>query len=191
MNIGVFSGSFDPIHFGHLMVAGYMARHADLDCVWLMVTPANPLKEGYKATDADRIEMTRMAASHLRDVSVSDFEFSLPRPSYTYRTLTALKEQYPGDNFRLIIGSDNWLIFDRWRDADKIINEFRPLIYPRPGYDVDPATLPDGVELIPAPVADISSTFIRNEAQQGADVSCYTDAEVARYIAAHHLYAEP
>lgn len=191
MKIGIFSGSFDPIHFGHLMVAGYMARHAGLDRVWLMVTPANPLKDGYRVSDNDRLEMTRLAASHLKNVRVSDFEFSLPRPSYTYHTLCALREQYPDDDFRLIIGSDNWLIFDRWRDADKIIKEFRPLIYPRPGYEVDADTLPNEVELIPAPMADISSTFIRKEAAQGADVSCYTDAGVARYISEFKLYTEP
>lgn len=133
MKIGIFGGSFDPIHNGHVNLAKYVLDHTDLDEVWLMVSPRNPLKDhGPIATDQQRLEMARLAVEGIPDIRVSDFEFHLPIPSYTYKTLTELKKNYPQNDFRLIIGGDNWADFDRWRNPQEILTEFGLIVYPRP-----------------------------------------------------------
>lgn len=133
--------------------------------------------------------MCRIVASKCERVKASDFELSLPVPSYTYRTLTELKNNYPDDDFYLIIGSDNWRLFSRWRNSDKIMSEFKILIYPRPGYDVD-GILPENVSIVEgdAPQTLISSTFIRKVAAEKRCLSYFLDADVIDYIKTHHLY---
>ena len=134
MKVGIFGGSFDPIHMGHISLARYVLDHTELDEVWLMVSPLNPLKpQGYVATDEERLTMACLAVDDIAGIKVSDFEFSLPIPSYTYNTLSKLKEAYPDIDFRLIIGGDNWADFDKWKNPDEIINEFGLIVYPRPG----------------------------------------------------------
>lgn len=189
MEIGVYCGSFDPIHTGHALLANYIAQFTDIDEVWLMVSPRNPIKsQGYVASDAERLEMVELVASSCRNVVASDFEFSLPLPSYTYVTLCNLRERFPGHNFRLIIGSDNWEIFHRWRNADEIRKEFGLMVYPRPGHPVS-GDLPGNVELLAdAPVTDVSSTFIRRAISEGKDMNFFLPEKVSDYISLHRLY---
>lgn len=187
--IGVYCGSFDPIHTGHAMVANYVSQWGNVDEVWLMVSRLNPLKEGKKpADDHHRMAMARLVAEGCRKVTASEFEMHLPLPSYTYFTLCRLREKYPGHKFKLIIGSDNWIEFQRWRDSEKIIREFGLIIYPRPGYDV--SDLPDdGVVLLDdGPTSFISSTFIRNAVAAGKDINYFVPSPVASYIKEHRLY---
>ncbi len=190
MKIGVYSGSFDPIHTGHAMVANYVAQWGGVDEVWLLVSPLNPLKEGHSPiSDQHRLAMARLVAEECTHVKASDFEFYLPLPSYTYVTLTKLRERYPEHDFTLIVGSDNWVNFGRWRDAHKIIKEFGLLIYPRPGYEV-PEDPPEGVSVIGnGPTSFISSTFIREALRERANVNFFVPLNVARYIGRHNLYA--
>lgn len=189
MNIGIYSGSFDPIHTGHAMVANYCSQWEGLDEVWLMVSPQNPLKEGMRPTPAEtRLEMAGLVAGMCSGVKASDYELSLPLPSYTYVTLCRLREDYPQHKFTLIIGSDNWMYFGRWRDAHKIIREFGLLIYPRPGFPL-PDTPPEGVGIIGnAPTAQISSTFVREAVRNGGNVNFFVPAVVADYIREKGLY---
>lgn len=190
MKIGIFSGSFDPVHTGHAIVANYLAQFSELDEVWLMPSPLNPLKCNTPPSAPEiRLDMCRIVASKCERVKASDFELSLPVPSYTYRTLTELKNNYPDDDFYLIIGSDNWRLFSRWRNSDKIMSEFKILIYPRPGYDVD-GILPENVSIVEgdAPQTLISSTFIRKVAAEKRCLSYFLDADVIDYIKTHHLY---
>lgn len=189
MKIGIFGGSFDPIHSGHAMLANYMAQWTDLDEVWLMVSPRNPLKpEGMVASEEQRLDMARLVAGKCRGVVASDFEFSLPRPSYTYLSLCRLREAYPQHQFSLIIGSDNWKIFSSWRNPDRIINEFGVLIYQRPGQEVD-EELPAGVRLVAdAPQQLISSTFIRKSIKENKNLNFFLPPEVFEYIRKNHLY---
>ncbi|MDE6637667.1 MAG: nicotinate (nicotinamide) nucleotide adenylyltransferase, partial [Muribaculaceae bacterium] len=129
MRIGIFGGAFDPIHNGHIRLAQYVLDHTDLDEVWLMVSPLNPLKpQGYVATNEQRLEMARRAIEGIPGIRVSDFEFHLPIPSYTYKTLTELKKAYPGNEFHLIIGGDNWASFDRWCNPEEILTEFGVIV---------------------------------------------------------------
>lgn len=162
MNIGIFSGSFNPIHIGHLALANYLCEYGDLDEVWFMVTPHNPLKEENDLMDDKlRLKLVQLATEGYPKFRASDFEFHLPRPSYTVHTLDALKRTYPQHTFHLVIGSDNWRLFHRWYESERIIAENHLLVYPRPGYPVEATFLPQNVRTVSSPVFEISSTFIR------------------------------
>ncbi len=198
--IGVYCGSFDPIHTGHAMVANFVSQWGGVDEVWLMASRLNPLKEGRRpADDHHRLAMTALVAKGCRHVIASDFEMHLPLPSYTYVTLCRLREMHPDHRFRLIIGSDNWISFKRWRDWEKIIEEFGLLIYPRPGYGVDPKDVGsagwnhDRVEVLKeGPTSFISSTFIREAIAEGKDINYFVPPAVAAYIEKNRLYrSEP
>lgn len=187
--IGIMGGSFNPVHAGHIMLASWLAQFAGLDEVWLMLSPANPLKsDAGMASDADRMAMLEIACSgysHLRPCAI---ELEMPRPSFTINSLNALSAAHPDLDFRLIIGSDNWLIFDRWRQSQLIIDRFAPMIYPRPGYAVDPTSLPPRVKLVEAPLIELSSTFIRRAIAARRDVRAFLPPGVDRYIRDHSLY---
>ncbi len=180
---GIFSGSFNPIHIGHLALANYLCEYGFLDEVWFLVTPHNPLKDETGLWDDDfRLELTQLAVGDYPKFKVSDFEFHLPRPSYTVHTLTTLKKAYPEHDFTLIIGSDNWEIFPQWFQPETIIEQFSILIYPRLGYPIDASSLPDSVQLVDAPIFDISSTEIRKALDEGKDVRYFLHPNVYQCI---------
>lgn len=188
MKIGIFGGSFDPIHCGHAMVANYVSQLGELDCVWLMPSPQNPIKQTVVADFWHRLNMCRIVASKCHAVEVSDFENKLPAPHYTYETLRALRDSFPQDEFKLIIGSDNWESFRKWRNPDKIIDEFGLIVYMRPGFKVD-GQLPENVTLInDAPTAFISSTLIRKMLNSDLNLNYLIDSDVMRYIKDNKLY---
>ena len=165
MKIGIYGGSFNPVHFGHVGLAKWVIEHTDLDELWLLVTPNNPLKPaGILAPEEERLAAVREAIKDIPGLVASDFEFSLPRPSYTANTLRELQKAYPEHEFTLVIGEDNIAIFDRWREYDYILENFRVFVYPRHGgenteYRV--LNTDNIVFLQGAPYFDISSTELR------------------------------
>ena len=181
--IGIYSGSFNPIHIGHLALANYLCEFEGLDEVWFLVTPHNPLKaqEGLME-DNLRLQLVKAAVAEYPRFRASDFEFHLPKPSYTIHTLEALKQKYPDMAFTLIVGADNWVCFDRWFEAKRIVDEFNLMIYPRPGYAVERESLPPHVTLVDAPNIEVSSTFIRQAMAEGRDVRYFLHPAVYRLL---------
>ena len=171
MNIGIFPGSFNPIHIGHLALANWMSEFCDVDEVWFLVTPQNPLKRDTTLLDEKkRLEMVEASIAGYPKFRVNDIEFSLPRPSYTIHTLRALQQKYPDNVFHLIMGADSWCSIHKWKAYKSILEEFPMLIYPRNGYDViipEPYT---HIKKVDAPLMEVSSTFIRQVLQNGKDI---------------------
>lgn len=191
MRIGIFGGSFNPIHNGHAIIAHHIITSGALDRLWMMVTPMNPLKADreQQVADTDRLRMVEMVTRPLEHVETSAFEFTMPKPSYTIDTLNALQEKFPDDEFFLVIGGDNWVVFDRWRNSDEILAKYHILIYPRLGFDVEiPESMKDRVTLIDAPVIELSSTQVRERITRGLSARYYVPDNVLDYIESHHLY---
>ena len=193
MKIGIFGGSFDPIHIGHAIIAQHIISNGAVDRLWFMVSPVNPLKVGKErlVTDTDRLRMVEMVSRPMEGVETSAFEFTMPRPSYTIDTLNALQAKFPDDEFYLVTGGDNWEIFTKWRNSDEILAKYHLLIYPRLGYDVViPDELKDRVTLVDAPIIEISSTEVRERLANGQSVRYYVPDEVLAYIERKNLYCK-
>ena len=157
---GIYGGSFNPIHVGHVSLAKALAESGLVDEMWLLVSPQNPFKVDADLLDDDeRLRLTRLAVADVPGVEVCDREFSLPRPSYMYNTLQALSQEHPDRELVLVIGADNWERFPDWYRSKDILASFRVIIYPRPGYKL--GKLPRRVKLADTPLLDISSTDIR------------------------------
>ena len=172
MRIGILGGSFNPIHKGHIALARHLLEEVGLDEVWLMVSPQNPLKQQSGLMDEDfRLMLARKALEGESRIKASDFEFTMPKPSYTYDTLQKLSATYPDHEFTLLIGADNWERFGQWRNHDEIAAEYDIVIYPRTGYEVDATSLPPRVKLVDTPIYDVSSTEIRQRLKEGKDIS--------------------
>ncbi len=167
--IGIFGGSFNPIHCGHVNIASWIVEQNFVDEVWLMISPHNPLKDASHLMPEDqRMALAQLALKNIKGVKASDFEWSLPRPSYTWATLCALREAYPNTEFYLIIGGDNWVNFDKWANTDLILASTQILVYPRPGCDIDTTKLPQQVKILTgAPQFPYSSTQVRQALQSG------------------------
>ena len=191
MRIGIYGGSFNPIHKGHTQLAASIVAQGLVDELWLMVSPLNPLKSGEVSDIAEyehRLRMAELATQSIKGVKVSDFERSLPLPSYTINTLGELQKAYPEHEFVLVIGADNWEQFPRWYHADEIIEKYRILIYRRPGCEIDEMALPASVQVVNTPLYDVSSTQIRESVKKGRMMRRWLDEKVARYIKCNQLY---
>lgn len=180
-------GTFNPLHNGHLTIAQSVLDQHLADEVWMLITPCNPWKTGQDLLD-DRIryDMVASAVKDIPGIQASDFEFSLPKPSYTANTLRSLSASYPGREFILTIGADNWVKFDAWREYDFILRNYSIIVYPRQDYA--PSTLPAGVTLLNCPLVNISSTRIRQLVRQGQPIDNLVPRSVAAIIQQNNLY---
>ena len=173
MRIGIFGGSFNPIHVGHISLARQLRRIAGLDEVWLMVSPQNPLKQGSTdlLDDQLRYQMARLALHGEEGIVASNYELHLPKPSYTWNTLQHLHQDFPQHTFLLLIGGDNWTLFPRWYKAQEIMDGHDIIVYPRRGRQIDRTALPPRVTIADTELLDISSTDIRQGIKQGSNIS--------------------
>lgn len=189
MKAGLFFGSFNPIHIGHLAIANYMVEFTDLDQFWFIISPHNPLKEKKSLlNDHHRYDMVTMAIQGDERFRASDIEFRMPQPSYTIDTLTYLKEKNPDHEYVLIVGSDNIDSFHKWKNYDMILEEYRIYVYPRPKSAQSMLYNLPNVKQVPAPLMDISSSFIRNAIQYGKDIRHFLPPKVYQYILDMHFY---
>lgn len=185
MNIGIYGGTFNPPHNGHLQLARTFLNQAALDEVWLMVSPQNPFKVNDALPSDDyRLRLVQAAVEGNDGLVASDFEFHLPKPSYTWNTLQALSAAYPQHTFSLLVGGDNWAAFDRWSHPQDIINHYPLYVYPRPESPLHEDKLPQNVHLLTGELLDISSTDIRQRLQRGEDISHLVPAAVASILTA-------
>ena len=189
MKIGLFFGSFNPIHIGHLIIANHMAENTELDQVWLVVSPHNPHKnKSTLAPDYDRLHLVQIAIEDNPKLRASNIEFSLPKPSYTIDTLTFLREKFPQHQFALIMGGDNLSSFHKWKNYELILRDYEIFVYQRPEYKLgDLATHPK-VNLVEAPLLSISASFIRASIKSGKSIRYLVAEPVYDYLENSHLY---
>ncbi|WP_081784414.1 nicotinate (nicotinamide) nucleotide adenylyltransferase [Prevotella fusca] len=178
-SIGIFGGSFNPIHNGHIALAKAFLEKENLDQVWFMVSPQNPFKVNQQLlADHLRLELVCKATADNPHFKASDYEFQLPKPSYTWNTLQQLSHDFPTYRFTLLVGGDNWEAFDRWYHAEDILANYPIVVYPRQGQAVSRTTLPDGVSILNTPLINISSTEIRQRVKQDEDISQFVPADI-------------
>lgn len=189
MKIGLFFGSFNPIHIGHLIIANYLANHTDLDKVWLVVSPQNPLKKYSDLINTyDRLEMAKLATDNAQNIEVSDVELKLPQPSYTIDTLAHLKEKYPQHEFALIMGSDNLVSLPKWKNYKLILRDYKIYVYPRPGYENAELASDPAVTITMTPQMELSATFIRKSIVEKKNIQFFVPDAVLKFIDNKGLY---
>jgi nicotinate-nucleotide adenylyltransferase len=190
MRIGLFFGSFNPIHMGHLIIANTILELSNLERVWFVVSPQNPFKNLTSLLhEHDRFEMVRLAIGDNPAFNVSDIEFRLPKPNYTIDTLTYLSEKYPKNHFSLLIGMDNLLSFEKWKNHKQILENYGLLVYPRPGYESKhPLLSHPNVSLIDSPLIDISASLIRNLVKSGRSIKYLVHQDVENHIKMKKFY---
>lgn len=187
---GLFFGTFNPIHIGHLIVAQFFLNETDLDEIWFVITPKSPFKQKEKITDdRQRLYMVQLAIEGVDGLRASDVEFGMPKPNYTVKTLEKLRALYPDRSFVLLMGADNIKNFKKWKDYEQILAHHSIYIYPRPFVRLDASEAELGKYFEKAPAIDISSTYIRDSLKAGKDIRFLLHHKVWNYIDATGLYA--
>jgi len=191
MKIGLYFGTFNPIHIGHLIIANHMAEYSDLDQIWMVVTPHNPLKK--KSTlldDYHRLQMVHLATEDFPKIKPSDIEFKLLQPNYTVNTLAHLQEKHPNYEFSLIMGEDNLKSFHKWKNYEVILAHHEIYVYPRLSSEEDLLKLKNHpkIHFVDAPIVEISSTFIRDNIKNGKNVKPLLPNKVWEYIDHNNFY---
>lgn len=189
MRIGLFFGSFNPVHIGHLALANYMQSFTDMEQVWFVVSPHNPLKpKAGLLNQHDRLHLVNLALDLHPKIKSNAIEFELPQPSYTVNTLAHLKEKYPQHEFCLIVGQDNLATFHKWKNFESILDNYHIYVYPRPGSQKSDLDSHPHVHLTDAPVMEVSSTFIRKAIKEKKDIQYFLHPKVWEYIDEMNLY---
>jgi len=189
VRIGLFFGSFNPVHVGHMIIANYMVTHTDMDKLWMVVSPQNPLKEKKSlANNYDRLHLLQLAVDDNSMITASDIEFTLPVPSYTIDTLTYLHEKYPDHEYVLIMGGDNLYSLHKWKNYKLLLERYQIYVYTRPTHEIPDIAEHPNVHLYDAPLLDISSSYIRNEIAEARSIRYLVPDRVYDYLMANTLY---
>jgi len=189
MKIGLFFGSFNPIHMGHMIIANVMVTTTDMEQVWFVVSPQNPFKKRDSLLhEFDRIDMVNAAIHDNYQLKASDIEFNMPKPSYTVDTLVYLSEKYPEHEFRLIIGEDNLKSFPKWKNHDIILERYGLYVYPRPNAKPSVLVNHPNVKVVEAPMIDISATFIRKCVKENKSIKYLVPDSVEERILSKKFY---
>lgn len=190
MKVGLFFGSFNPVHTGHMIIANYLANHTDLDKVWLVVSPHNPLKKkDTLANDYARLDLVRLAIGETPNLQACDIEFKLPKPSYTSDTLTYLAEKYPDYQFILIMGGDSLASLPKWKNYETLLDRYRIYVYKRPEHELGPLAEHPSVRVLEdTPEMEISATFIRESLHQGKSIRYFVPDAVHDELMKRNLY---
>jgi nicotinate-nucleotide adenylyltransferase len=189
MHIGLFFGSFNPVHIGHLALANYMLSFTDMDQVWFVVSPHNPLKnKAGLLNQQERLNLVNLALDFHPKIKASNIEFDLPQPSYTINTLAHLKEKFPKHKFSLIMGRDNLQSLSKWKNYEEILARHHIYVYPRAGCEASPFDTHGHVHLTEAPIMEISSTFIRQALKDKKDIQYFLHPKVWEYVDEMNLY---
>ena len=187
--IGLFFGTFNPIHVGHLVIANYMLVNTEMDELWFVVSPQNPFKKHQSISDdRNRLEMVRLAIDDHSKYKASDVEFYMPKPSYTIDTLAYLTEKYSDNQFALIMGADNVMNLHKWKNYEQLLKMSSVFVYPRPGYHCDVTDFNGNIRLVDAPIMEISSSLIRQLIKEDKDACFFVPEKVYKYIEQIGLY---
>jgi nicotinate-nucleotide adenylyltransferase len=190
LKVGLYFGSFNPIHIGHMVIANYMVEYTDIDQLWFVVSPHNPLKnKSNLLNDYDRLELVNRAIEDDYRLRASNIEFNLPKPSYTIDTLAYLKDKFPNYEFNILMGSDNLESFHKWKNFKTIVQNYSIIVYPRPGIEHAKVLKHKNIIIAKeAPMMQISSSFIRNAIKEGKDVRHYLPQKVWKYVDEMNFY---
>lgn len=189
--IGLFFGSFNPVHVGHMIIANFMVEHSDLDMIWMVVSPHNPHKDKKSlAKDHDRLHLVNLAIGENIKIKASDIEFKLPKPSYTIDTLTYIKEKYPNKEFCLIMGGDNLGTFHKWKNYEMILNNHKIFVYQRPNYDLGELQDHESITILDAPLLSISASYLRKQLKEGKSIQYLVSDKVYEYLNDSPLYGK-
>jgi len=190
MKIGLFFGSFNPIHHGHLMVASYIANHTDLQQIWLVVSPQNPHKsQSSLLNEYDRLHLAQLAIENDDQIKVSDIEFKLPKPSYTIDTLTYLEEKFPQHQFYIIMGGDSFQNLPKWKNFETLVKNYQFIVYRRPGFDIT-EDYGANMQYLEAPMLELSATLIRNNCKEGITIRYLVPEDVRLEIERYNYFKE-
>jgi len=189
MNIGLYFGSFNPLHIGHCIIANYTLQNAPIDQVWLVVSPHNPFKkEANLLNEYQRLHLAKLAFAETPDIRVVDIEFGLPKPSYTIDTMVYIKEKYPEHVFSIILGSDGFQNIHQWKNAEVLVRNYQFIVYKRPGFDIINKNIKINYLELEAPLLDISSTKIRQYIKERKSIKFMTPDAVLKEIEASNYY---
>ncbi len=188
-NVGLFFGSFNPVHVGHMIIANYIVNHTSLDEVWMVISPHNPHKEKKSlAKDYDRLRLVELAIDDNPKIKASNIEFALPKPSYTIDTLTYLGEKYPDKSFTLIMGGDNLASLHKWKNYELILKNHEIIVYQRPSYDLGALKDHQSVQILEAPLLSISASYIRSLIKDGKSCQYLVTDKVYDYLNESTMY---
>ena len=188
MKVGLYFGSFNPIHVGHLIIANHILNETDIQKIWFVVSPQNPFKKTTSLlNEYDRLHLVQKAVENDSRLKASDIEFSLPKPSYTAHTLAYLKERYPDNNFSIVMGSDSFQNLEKWENAETIIREYALIIYRRPGFEVE-NSIQANLQVMNAPLLEISATHIRELVKAGKSIKYLVPSPVEEEIASSGFF---